>query len=381
MIKKITYLGIILSFFQIPGNLYIHLFLSAILYLLFVLNINEINNSSKTNTDYITLLIIWLLISIFSYIWVKDYNGWLKGCAVLFIALSYSISIHLSIENRKFQKTIINIIIFSAALHNVVGWFEKITRIYLFNKNELMIMQAKMHNNPLSFFDNTNDFAFFLMFIFVIIYYINMKKYIKTPLMISTFFLIIFTDSRAMYISLCISIITILYLKIKNIKLKFIFISFVFITSIFFIFYMYKMNLLLFDSDNISNNVRMNAIKNGFEFLKMSNYKGIGVGNLPYYFRNYSIYPVYGHIQMHNWWMEILTSYGIIFFIYYIIFYIKKIVTSLKLNRTKTIQFVITWLIAFVFSSISSSTIFPRIWVWIVMAISYEVINLEYRRK
>ena len=57
---------------------------------------------------------------------------------------------------------------------------------------------------------------------------------------------------------------------------------------------------------------------------------GIGSGNMDYYMQNYAIYPTNNIPNMHNYWMEILVTYGIVIFIIFCICYLKTIIEIMK---------------------------------------------------
>ena len=51
---------------------------------------------------------------------------------------------------------------------------------------------------------------------------------------------------------------------------------------------------------------------------------------------NYAIFDTKGILNIHNWWMEILTGYGVIIFIMYIMFYIKLFLSLYKKYKYST---------------------------------------------
>ena len=137
-------------------------------------------------------------------------------------------------------------------------------------------------------------------------------------------------------------------------------------------------------ADKGSDFVRLNLIKNGFIFLYRTCGFGTGAGNIEHWMSNYGVYYTSDILNMHNWWMEILVSFGVFIFALYLIFYIKLIIDMLhkykinnnKMNKTLSISF-ISCMAAYVIGSISASSNISAEWLWVFWAISiaYQGIN------
>lgn len=82
--------------------------------------------------------------------------------------------------------------------------------------------------------------------------------------------------------------------------------------------------------------------------------------------------------DVHNWWIEILVTYGVFIFTIYIYSYFNLIFRALnKLSSKTNMKFIFTWLILFIPLSVASSSAFQYIWIWIVNAIFYNEVYKE----
>lgn len=129
-----------------------------------------------------------------------------------------------------------------------------------------------------------------------------------------------------------------------------------------------------------SNEIRINLIYNTIDFLK-KDYKlftGVGTGNTIYYMENYAKFSTNYEYSVHNYWLEILLSNGILIFIGYIIAYtfmIKNLVKHIDLKEKfekifkEEKVFYLFFLSAFIIASISSSNMLTREWIWIAFAL------------
>lgn len=141
-----------------------------------------------------------------------------------------------------------------------------------------------------------------------------------------------------------------------------------------------------------SNEIRINLIYNSFDFLK-KDYKfltGIGTGNTIYYFKNFSKHSTNFEYSVHNYWIEILLTNGIFIFVGYIILNIIIVIKLLKnIDISKNIQelfsekdiIYIVFMLSFVFSSISSSSMLTREWIWIALGFVIYHINLPEKNR
>jgi len=133
--------------------------------------------------------------------------------------------------------------------------------------------------------------------------------------------------------------------------------------------------------------VRYNLVRNSFIFLGNSLGFGVGAGNVEYHMANSPVYETSGRINVHNWWVEILTNYGIFIFTGYVVFYLGLLISLYKIYRRLTdtsermiCEASLVSLVIFFFSSMSSSSIMALRPQWILFAFALGFLNY-YRAK
>lgn len=206
--------------------------------------------------------------------------------------------------------------------------------------------------------------------------------------MLIIFFLLIVSGSRGNLLAIAAQIMF-LFLFLMNFKNKFksIFLGII-ITPIILTNFSKMINKLIQMFNSIFNSIslgrgssfiRINLIRNGLHFLYNSFGFGVGAGNIEFHMRNNAIFETFGIVNMHNWWFEILTNYGIIIFILYIIFFIRiffKIYVIRKIGSNKIFsEAILLSLVGFVFASVSPSTFIAFKPQWIILGIAIAYIN------
>lgn len=125
-----------------------------------------------------------------------------------------------------------------------------------------------------------------------------------------------------------------------------------------------------------SDNTRLYLIYNGLYMVLETFGAGVGCGQCYYWLENRAHFPVGSLRMLHNWWIEILASFGIIIFIAYLIFYIKmskafyKEYKTAKAPRERALYLSITaFMVAFVIASLSASSNFTSETLWVFWAL------------
>jgi len=405
MIKKLAYLSILASLIganviSIDFNVFqLSLFRMSILFITVAIIIQKLFNGgriklirNKKNKYSIRFMLIWLFYSIITLCWVQNHGDWFR--AVYFISIGV---ICVIIYDKYFtsDEDILNAfrtMSVMSIMHNCFGWYEIITGNYLFLSSDRIIKYTRYHY-PVSMFNNTNNFALFMLFSVFISYVcmVNAKgkimKFIYVITIISSICLILSTNSRANLLGLIIGLIVFVSLSFTQRKWRYpmlILLSILFIVIILLpgvfdnILYMLNKYLTIeLAADKGSDFVRLNLIKNGFIFLYRTCGFGTGAGNIEHWMSNYGVYYTSDILNMHNWWMEILVSFGVFIFALYLIFYIKLIIDMLhkykinnnKMNKTLSISF-ISCMAAYIIGSISASSNISAEWLWVFWAIS-----------
>lgn len=275
-------------------------------------------------------------------------------------------------------------------IHNIIGWNELLTGIYRFADLNRLDKYGQFSFNtasriPISIYANTNDYATMLVlgiFILYIVYSNSSSKLVKIStlcVIFSSILLLLRTNSRANILGLLAGTTVFAFLKFfKKITVKKMLIA----TSIpIFVFNPITLNKILtvcsrklrFNFDKGSDFIRLNLIKNGLLFLINTFGFGVGAGNIEYWMEKYKLFYTGRIVNMHNWWMEILVSYGIIVFVFYVWIYLKMykilyasyIKTDDMFIRNSSLGF-ISIMTAFIISSVSSSSILGSAWIWII---------------
>lgn len=125
-----------------------------------------------------------------------------------------------------------------------------------------------------------------------------------------------------------------------------------------------------------SDGVRLGLIKSGFVFLGRTLGFGVGAGQIEYWMGRGADYYTDGITSMHNWWMEILTSYGVVVFLGYILFYCKLFLDNYKVMRhshdanSKSFTLMVcSVMFGYVIASVSSSSNMVNEWMWFFWAL------------
>lgn len=127
----------------------------------------------------------------------------------------------------------------------------------------------------------------------------------------------------------------------------------------------------MIDLSGSSDIARLNLIKNGLYFLKQTYGFGVGAGNLYNWLAERSIYYIGDLRFIHNWYIEVLVTFGVVFFILYMIFH-GRILHKLYSHKYRTSSLKTSFFLSFLcFSvvSISSSSNVYSEWVWMYLVV------------
>lgn len=356
--------------------------------------------SGKLSSSYASFYLFWLFYSLISVAWSQSITGWLKANIFIGIGVFTILFIHLFMKEKKDILNLFKSLAAGVSLHVILGLFEILTGRYIWANDYFMTKYrpqyaSVLNRYPISIYANHNDYAtVLLMGSFIFIFMIRHTKKITIKswyfiMLLSSIFLINQTESRANLLALYIGISVMGIVYFSSIIRKKWLISGtigVIVLSLFGIIassnlrekilsviYMIKGNVVY---DGSSNMTRMNLIKNGFYFLRETFGFGVGAGNIEHVMQSNPPYQIGTIIHMHNWWMEILTGYGIIIFALYLIVYfsmMRRAYTYYRHSRDSFIRkaslSIIGYLSAFVLSSISSATNIINEWQWIVFGV------------
>lgn len=413
MLRKMAYLSICASLIGAGmisidlGVFQLSLFRMAVLLMLYVIAVKMlfegkgVSIGGKSENSYsIYFMVIWFAYAVMTIGWVRDYEGWVR--AVYFICLGV---ICVLIFNKIFKTGFEILIAFRvigamAVFHNLIGWYELITGNYMFLPADRVAVYVNK-SYPVSMFGNTNDFSTFMLISCFIIYICaaNSKlpgKVICYATMTSSAYLLLMTRSRANILGFIFSLLLFLYLTLRGKKGR---------QAVMVLFTMLLLFILVtpgtldqllsmlvdilnfdFSKGTGSEATRINLIKNGFYFLLETFGMGTGAGNIEYWMRHYSIYNTSNISNIHNWWAEVLTGYGLIIFAMYAIFYIGLFTSIYKKYRKSKNRLhrsistgILCSMAGFLIGSMSSSSNINCEWLWVFWAIviAYQGLNVE----
>ncbi len=383
-----------LSFFQLS------LFRIAVLMAPYLLLLNALRPSFKLtiipkeeNRFSVKFMILWLLYAITSLLWVKDYALGVRSIYFISIGVLFVVLFSVFFKTKKDFLICFNIMQLMVALHNLIGWYEIITRNYRFISPENIDYYRQTERGiPISMFGNPNDFALLMVFGVFIAYiclklnYSILTKNFSMVLIISCTVLVFVTQSRANIIGLLMAMALILILTWKNkniltitIMIIILIISFVLKPDLYVGLISSISNAFHFEFSTIYSNSeskRLDLLRNGLNFLKSTYGFGTGAGNIEYWMEYKAIFPVGRITNIHNWWMEILVGYGVIIFFLYLLFY-KKLFISMYSTFKKADDYferamslgILGCMTGFIIASVSSSSNISKEWLWSFWAV------------
>ncbi|XQY91539.1 O-antigen ligase family protein [Metabacillus sp. HB246100] len=379
------------------------------LMLLFLFFIKIMNNSiglyeSKVKW-MISFFLAWLGYSGLSLIWSKSVAMGIKYIFLFFIGIMLIIFVNVYLKSLLQYLNFYYTWVFMTIILMGIGLWNHITEQQL-STSTLKYGPVHKLGIPTSTFVNQNDFATFLaisVYFFVGLLKYRKNKWLKLGSVISILtllYLLYLTNSRASFLGLGIGIAFYIFVymsyKMKKIILFFGTIGFVGIA------YMGRSKIVslfsqLLDNSAMANpinndmnsvDIRINLIKNAFNYIERSLGFGLGPGNAEYYLQHSSKFYTSGIYKLHNWWLEIFVNFGFIIFTGYLLVIISIIVTLYKFLKTtvdndekmitETLLFAF---ITFIFASISPSSVSNLFFHWTLLAFGIGFINYLRNKK
>ena len=390
-------------FFQM--SLYRLMLAIAPLLLIGSINNQKLREFTKRN-NFLTyvFMLFWTIYAMISVVIVQDYSSWFRYLIFIIsgVLAIWLIGLYLYKQNDFFR--VFSLIEVFVTLYSLIGYYEILTGDYRFLNAGSEDYFSEALNSvgtriPTSVFGNPNNFALFC----IVGYYnslicrkIQGNIFVRSASLIvafSSIILLLATESRACLIGFLSSLFALGTLEVtQNFKWRKI-IPFIAVAVIFLAislgspenFQESILPLVAIDftgETEGSDFIRMNLILNGLAFLKESGFLGVGAGNIEYHMAHNSLFFVGETTNIHNWWMEILVSFGVIVFLGYIIIYLKNFVllrhyalTTNDANTRYISQCLLGFMIAFVLASISASSNMTAEWLWAYWGIVYSYVN------
>lgn len=333
--------------------------------------------------SYSLFIFSWIAYALMTNIWVIDNDSWSEAIKILLLALGYGISTPYLLKNNfnNFEKIIMFLYI-STGIHLFIALFEIVTGTYLFTSNVTNMGINIAQQYPLSFFYNTNDLATFLLYGFIIIinidstilsskYFHNIVRSTRLLLIILTFIVVYFSQSRLILLSMLVSMLIKIYSKLNKTVLKLINTG---ITLGLIGVMVYGVSggftsILSWISDDASGSVRITLSRRALEIAESTDYLGVGAGNVEKYINDIR-FGQDGSASIHNFWIENLANYGLIVFLFLVISYIHQLFESfnnLLHTENSYTRIAFTSILLFLPASISTSSLMDDIWIWFMI--------------
>ena len=339
----------------------------------------------KENAVIVFFLSVWLVYAVITGFWAIDISNWVRN--VYFLAGGVFLTIYClnSIRSLKSFTQILLCFNMGIAVQAGIGIYEILTKDYHFidmegvNYSYYVLSEARI---PIAMLGNPNDFAT-LMYIGIIISAVcvvltkqKLVRFFNAGLAIVFSILLVLTKSRACLVGLIVTIaFFLLFIGYKGWGILTVIIAASLCTTKVERF---VSRFLEFDfvSGNNSEGIRVNLIKNGFLFLEKTFGFGVGAGQVESWMKTKAVFATRNITSMHNWWMEILTSYGIIIFIGYLLVYSLTFYCFAKaMHRTarkeirNTCAFICASLVGYVIVSVSASSNLTSEYIWLSWAL------------
>ncbi len=328
----------------------------------------------------ICFMLLWFIVALVSVLWAEDMGSYIKNLFFLFIGMIAPILLLNTFSTLHDFKNVFWAFLAGVFLQSLIGWYEIVFRQYHFVELEGYIKEyytTGADRIPIAMCGNPNDFATLMMFgsfvafACLLLAKSRIAKLFCFGMMANCALLIIMTTSRANLLGWMIGagVLVLLSKRKKQILPIVITLGIILAPVAIWIVWGYLQEKIGMGEG--SDFVRLNLIKNGFIFLKRTFGFGVGAGQIGYWMKERAIYPTDGISDMHNWWMECLTGYGVLLFVCYLVFYARLFLSFFatanhsKNHQAKSYAVALCAIMAgFVIASISSSSNITSEWLW-----------------
>lgn len=355
---------------------------------------------------YIMFLLVWLLYAILSLAWAASKAEAVKSIILLFIGSSVIFFVIVYFTELKDFKRFYYLWLLTLIPIIGIGFWNQITGHQLFHYAYLADLPGaevtRLMHIPRATFYHENDYATYIAlsvpFIATYMKYNSSKlKWVFGPaLLLPILYQLLFTNSRANYLAVMLGMAFwfLFFLRAKD-KLKLTAVAVLVALLLVIIVPGYTHSVFVKlqsqwtnsfhnskSNEALSDNTRVNLIKNAFVFLVRSHGFGVGAGNFEYHMRHSRVYDTSWITNAHNWWVEILACYGIFIFIGYLLFYGGSVFYLYKTYRKLTdesekmiCEALLVSLVTFIPASTSPSSIMGFGPQWLLFAFALGFLN------
>lgn len=353
-----------------------------------------LNNEGKINISFPKkvkksnrFMFILFIYALFTVVWALSTSAWTRN--VFFIAMAL-IATYLMSKNMISKGDIIEAIkafSWGVFIQALIGWYEIFTGNYLFRDLSSKLMYKftlASLNTPIAMQHNPNNFAlimFFGIFSSLICFLETRKKTRVVYLVFIAFeiFATFITESRSGIIAIVIAFAFLLVMSKKH-KFLLLLLPFALVT----IFPNINSYIQAAFSVNVSatygsDYVRINLIKNGLNFLLDTFGFGVGAGQIDSWMASRAVYNVGSVTAIHNFWLEMLSTYGILVFTLFMAMYFRIFVTNIKAYRANSndhLSLVLcAIMVGFIIGAVGPSSTVSLEWLWCFLAICIAGMN------
>ena len=350
---------------------------------------------------YLGFLILWFFYGLVSLSWSISKADAIRNIMFLFMAVMVICMVVYYFSSIGGLEMIYYLWLFTLVLFIFIGLWEVETGYHLmtslYSKKSLILHHIK---RPTAVFYNPNDFATYLVmsipFLFTLVRYKknSIMRFLGMVCVLLAFFLLIKGRARSAFIAIGLEFLfVLLVLTSWSMKKKVI----VLIGAFTMILIAWEVSNDFHWSNDIirlvksfyfnshpgkSFNIRLNLLKNALVFLKTTCGIGVGAGNTEYWMKHFSVYPTWRMTNLHNWWFEILTNYGLLVFCGYVVFFIGLLKNLFQVYKNldevteKMIcEALMIGLVGFVIACVGSSSIMTLRFQWFFFAFSLAFLN------
>jgi hypothetical protein len=343
--NNIFYVPIIFNFYLIR----ILTFIYCVFFILFDNNSFVLKLFNKYNVNYFLFYVIFLILSTFQLISVKNFDEAFKLVLNIHYQFYFILCFYILLNKCfDFKYTLFYSFFYSVTISLLIALFEIYTNNHLESSNVYISnlpFYAKNWRFANSFFSNPNNCSYFLVLsnYFLILYNKDFSN--KIVFKISRFyifllipFILVLNQST---LSLFVYLLTILYFyynKIKYYLFWLIIILFIFFYSIFFFF----SNYIKLEINSQSFNERFNHINNFFYYSFHNPFFGLG----PKQYESLNRHFFYNRVSNpHNFLIELSLNHGIPILLFFVTILFKKIYHNYMLKRIDTLFFNIIFIL------------------------------------
>jgi teichuronic acid biosynthesis protein TuaE len=312
---------------------------------------------------FLLFLVLWFIYAVFSLAWALSFVDAVKNIFFLFIGISLVIFICYYFRSQEELSKLYYVFLGAFYLLLIIGIAEYLTGCHLPVSRYYNFANKFI---PTSVFHNENDFATFISLyvpfgICTALYARNRLLKISSILSIlGACLLIVVIGARSSMLALFIEFIVLFFL-LTNIKQK----SYLLGVTVLAIIMLHLFSFPLLDNLFTTVTEQVNSLAIQYELQTGS------VNTRLNLIKN-------GISNMHNWWMEIMTSYGIIIFIGYLLFYFGIIYNLLIKRKRNNRMFSDTLILSFsgfIIACIGPSSFISMNIQWLLFGIAVAYIN------